>query len=359
MTPGEWLRDLFGSDALRDQWLTVCWRENRLRWHHVPVADLDRPARGLSMYADTTCTWLGCCPLIERPVHGRGRTDDTGALVGVWADLDIAGDGHADHGPLPLPPTIDDALEILDRIGIEPTHTLHTGGGLQVWWLFTEPWLFTDAADRLTAQAVSAGFGRTLQDYGRTAGWQVDDVSDLARILRPPGTRNWKQRSNPRPVTRIGGSGRRVLIADIEDSITEPTIGSDQLKSSTAVTTADDGPAGVFARHAQWSDVLAPHGWQPYRFSNGQPALGSICPTCGDRVQHWSHPQVPLDHRGWPDHPSATACHVLYLFTESRPNGLPPRTPLTKFRTWALLDHDGDLSAAARSILSATRQVLA
>ncbi len=355
MNTHDWLTELFGSELLCDQWLTVCWRENQIRWNHFPATDLERAAHFIDKQAQRSCTWVGCCPLTDQPDQGRGRTDHTGALIGVWADLDIAGHCHADNGPLPLPETLDDAMAILACIDLEPTHILHTGGGLQVWWLFTEPWVFNDLSDRLAAQALSAGFGRTLQNYGRIAGWHVDDVSDLARILRPPSTYNRKQRKRPLPVTRIGGSTHPVSITDIESRITELPSATVQ-KETELRTTAGSSPAEVFSRHTEWIDILSPHGWRPYQSNNGQRELGSICPNCNERVEMWSHPQVPLDHLGRPDHVSATACHVLYSFSESRPNGLPPRTPLTKFRTWALLDHHGDMSAAARSIVIASRQ---
>lgn len=137
------------------------------------------------------------------------------------------------------------------------------------------------------------------------------------------------------------------MVADVEDVLTppDPTPPPAQFHGSTGTS-----PADVFARHTTWADLLEPHGWRPYRFSNGQQALSAVCPKCGQRPELWSHASVQVDHRGHPDHPSATACHVLYLFSDSHPNGLPPRHPLTKFRTYGHLWHSGDLSAAARAI---------
>jgi hypothetical protein len=347
MTPAEWMTELFGSPMLSDQVLTVCWKEEKLSFAHVRITDTERAAQGLVDYSAITCTWLGCCPLIRTPLHGRGGASDTGALVGVWADVDIAGPGHRQAGALPLPADVEQALTVVDSIGVPPTHVLHSGGGLQVWWLFTEPWLFASDTERAEASALSGAFGHTVRKRAAELGHHVDDVSDLARILRPVGTWNRKLDNEPRPVERIGGTGGRLLTADIEDILLppDPTPPPAEFHHST-----DTSPADVFARHTTWADLLAPYGWQQFRHSNGHPAFSTMCPKCGQRPELWSHPKVPLDDRGNPDHASASACHVLYLFSDSHPNGLPPRTPFTKFRTYAHLWHSGALSAAARAI---------
>lgn len=351
MTPQEWIVDLYGSPSLHDMWLTVCWRENRLKWHHVPLSQPERAANGIDLYGSTTCVWTGCSPLLERPQHGRGGSDNTGALIGVWADIDFDGPGHRQRTGLPLPSGPDDAHRLLADVQIPATHIVHSGGGFQVWWLFSDPWVFTDDGDRLSAQALSSGFGATIQHHAERHGWHVDDVSDLARILRPVGSWNRKPAREPKQVERVGGTGHRVLVADVEDIIVErPPTAAPAVHMSPDTF---DGPASVFAQHTRWDQILPEHGWRRFVHSNGQRAVGSTCPTCQQRVEMWSHGDVATDGRGHPDHPSATACHVLYLFSDSQPNGLPARQPLTKFRTWALLNHGGNLSDAARHLLSA------
>lgn len=349
MTPTDWITELFGSPLLSDQVLTVCWKQQDLRFTHVTISDAEMAGQAITDYSAVTCTWIGCCPLTEKPRRGRGGSGDTGALVGVWADVDIAGAGHRQSGTLPLAGNIEQALAVVDSIGVAPTHVLHSGGGLQVWWLFTEPWLFTDSTDRAQADALSSAFGHTVKCRAAELGHHADDVSDLARILRPAGTWNRKPGRDPQPVRLIGGTGRRVMVADIEDVLAPPapTPPPAQFHCSTLTS-----PADVFARHTTWAELLEPHGWRPYRHSNGQQAFSGVCPKCGQRPEMWSHANVPNNYSGHPDHSSATACHVLYVFSDSQPNGLPSCEPLTKFRTFGHLWHDGDLSAAARAITS-------
>lgn len=360
-TTRAWLTDLYGSPTLDDLVLQICWTaDGRLRFTHVGTSDLDRAADTIDTLSQSSCTWVGCLPLTRTPTRGRGGASDTAALVGVWADIDIAGPGHKhpDDADLPLPVDTDQALDVLADLLLPPTKVLHTGGGLQAWWLFHEPWLFDGDADRAQAGALAGAWGDTVVEVGRRRGLHVDNVGDLARILRPAGSWNRKPDREPVAVRSLVADGPRHYVADIEDVLLPTPAPAARPAPVGGRRLTGDGPADVFARNITWSELLEPHGWRRFTHTNGTPALGSHCPKCGARVELWTHAGVPVNHRGQPLHLSATACHALYVFSDNpsvRP--LPTRRGLTPFTTWALLDHDGDMSAAARAILRATRQV--
>jgi hypothetical protein len=361
-TTERWLTDLYGSPALDDQVLQICWTaDGRLRFTHVGTSDLGRAADTIDKLSQSSCTWVGCLPLTRTPTRGRGGASDTAALVGVWADIDIAGPGHkhADDADLRLPVDVDEALQLLDDVGLQPTKVLHSGGGLQAWWLTHEPWVFESAAERAEAGALVAAWGDTLVELGRRRGLHVDQVGDLARILRPAGTWNRKPNREHVAVRSIVDDGPRHYLADIEDALVTPTRDARDAapRPRPPESSAGTSPADVFARHVTWAQLLEPHGWRRFEHPNGSAALGSSCPKCGQRVELWSHRDVELN-RGRPDHVSATACHVLFVFSLNKASTkLPPEQPLTPFRLWAILEHDGDMSAAAHSILRATKRV--
>lgn len=127
--------------------------------------------------------WFRCTTLKEVPMSGRGTAADTLAVPGVWADIDVAGPGHKHNG---LPATQEEAFEVLTRSGLPtPTAVLRTGGGLSAWWKFLEPLLDLDeaaAVSRHVHALLSAG----------SPGIKIDNVSDLARVMRAPGTTNRK-----------------------------------------------------------------------------------------------------------------------------------------------------------------------
>lgn len=128
-------------------------------------------------------TWFRCTTLQEFPMSGRGTAEDTLAVPGVWADIDIAGPGHKHSG---LPASEEEAFGILERSGLPaPTAVLRTGGGLSAWWKFTEPCLDLEAAASVS-QHVHACL------VAGSPGVKIDNVSDLARVMRAPGTTNRK-----------------------------------------------------------------------------------------------------------------------------------------------------------------------
>jgi hypothetical protein len=114
------------------------------------------------------------------------------AIPGLWADLDYADEVHAksDH----LPPHEDAVLGLLDSLPHRPTVIVHSGHGLQAWWLFEEVWGFDDDAERDRAQRLTKGWIRYLGERAAENGWVIDSVFDLARVMRVPGTVNAKGR---------------------------------------------------------------------------------------------------------------------------------------------------------------------
>jgi Bifunctional DNA primase/polymerase, N-terminal len=97
----------------------------------------------------------------------------------------------------------------------------------------------------------------------------------------------------------------------------------------------EDSIAERFTAATSWTEVLGPHGW-----------------TCPDPTPdadgaRWRHP-------GASNPKSATIRHGL-LFVYSQATPFQPTTPgdphgYTRFRAWAVLNHHGDLAAAARAL---------
>lgn len=132
----------------------------------------------------------------EKPGKGsRGNAEGVMAIPGLWLDIDIGGDGHSAKNN---PPTVEAALEIINAFPHTPTVIIHTGGGLHVYWRFSELWVFNNRAER-KARKLSLKFQRYFIQAARDRGWHIDNTADLARVLRVPGTFNRKL-PDPRPV---------------------------------------------------------------------------------------------------------------------------------------------------------------
>ena len=183
-------------------WLTLFYTPSRRTvWFPVtePVPDLD---------LEQNC-YLGIGIRRQRPDNdlARGRTEDIIAIPGLWLDLDYQSPG-AHKVRHPLPPTEDAALSLLDAAPYKPSLIVHSGHGLQVYWLFKEIACFDSQADRDAYGRLCRGWQHLFQQAGRDRGWHVDSTADLARVLRIPGTKNLKTSEAREVVARTANNFR-------------------------------------------------------------------------------------------------------------------------------------------------------
>jgi putative DNA primase/helicase len=118
----------------------------------------------------------------------RCPSDKAAGIVALWADLDVRDQVHTKQN---LPPTIEDALSLVPP-PFTPSIVVHSGHGLQCWWLLKEPEVFESDEHRDKVKAIVERWARLLKLNGAARGWTVDSVFDLARVLRMPGTTNCK-----------------------------------------------------------------------------------------------------------------------------------------------------------------------
>ena len=99
-------------------------------------------------------------------------------------------------------------------------------------------------------------------------------------------------------------------------------------------------PADDYNERTSWADLLIPHGWE------------CLDPNPDADGARWRHPAATSAV-------SATVRHnVLFVYsTNTEFVVTEPSDPhgVTKFRALAILEHNGDLSAAARSLREGSR----
>jgi putative DNA primase/helicase len=166
-----------------------------VHWHQ--AADPDGAADLALSLAAGANVYFGV-GLHPEPLSGnrRGTADRVVTLPGLWADVDIAHDVHkkAKH----LPPTVEAAQELVMSMGPKPSIVVHTGHGLQAYWLFDGPVTFTSPEHRDEFKNLSERWGETLKSRAAERRWKVDSTFDISRVLRVPYTVNRK--AEPVPV---------------------------------------------------------------------------------------------------------------------------------------------------------------
>lgn len=122
----------------------------------------------------------------------RGKAKDVQAITCFWADLDFGKKG--------APPDKKGARFLASEIGREPSIVVHSGHGLQCFWKFNQTLIFADDHEREDAADRTVGWIDTLQQLANAYNWHIDPVGDLSRVMRVPGTTNWKNPEEPLPV---------------------------------------------------------------------------------------------------------------------------------------------------------------
>ena len=116
-------------------------------------------------------------------------------LAGFHAEVDY---GEAGHKKKPEYDTYDDALAAIKAYKLQPTLINHSGGGLHCYWVLNEP-----ANVSKSGLDALENVNRALMD-----GVKADSgTHNINRILRVPGTFNFKLPQNPRPVDIVLDSG--------------------------------------------------------------------------------------------------------------------------------------------------------
>jgi putative DNA primase/helicase len=140
------------------------------------------------------CIWFGVATRRAHLGYERGGATDCLQVPALWLDLDVHDPiRHKTEQPKPgrepkvLPPDRDAARELLADHPVAPTCVVDTGGGLQAWWILDEP------LDAEHAQPVLDQWRDTWQTLAARRGWHVDNVFDVPRIMRLPGSRNTKR----------------------------------------------------------------------------------------------------------------------------------------------------------------------
>ena len=193
-----------------------------------------------------------CSRIFDLGPSKRGALDDLHALTMIWADVDFAAEGH--NSGKKYPENKDKALELLTSSELPaPSVVIHTGGGLHVYWLLTEPIIFDSPSQQALASQLVTGFQRRLRSHFQQEGYEIDSTADLPRVLRLPGTQNFKVPTNPRPVYIIEDqtTWARYPLADIQ--LASQITTTDQLKNPLALGYKEfEGNAYIAMQHCRF-----------------------------------------------------------------------------------------------------------
>lgn len=149
------------------------------------------PARAAAFMAKYD-VFFGVSPLREGiGVGKRGSASDVTRIAALWCDLDLG----------KLTPEAMDAVELALCAalgGAQWVARVSSGsGGRHLYWRLAK----YGADDHVRVLSLLARWGVLVKATAVENGGTADSVFDASRVLRVPGTKNWKDPDNPKPVT--------------------------------------------------------------------------------------------------------------------------------------------------------------
>ena len=273
----------------------LLWSGRTHRSLYFSIAELDAAAERAAQVGKSENVFFGVG--LRRADLGpfrAGAEADVCAVPGLWLDVDFGRDGHSSRE---LPPTFEDALQLVNRFPLKPTLVIHSGHGIQAYWLFKETWSFDTEDERRGARALLRSFQATVRSMAQDRRWHVDDTSDLRRVFRPPGSWNRKTGLSPVPVRIIEfHDDRRYEPADFEFFVSDvPDDTPSPWKFTCKFPSAEIKPIVKICSWLRHCRDDAARLDEPSWF-----AMLSILGRCvdGERLAHeWSRPYPRYRHR--------------------------------------------------------------
>lgn len=144
----------------------------------------------------------------------RVRTN-VAAVKALWFDIDFKGE-------YPDPKTAVLALRTFTQASAMPAPAIivHSGNGLHAYWPLDQaapPDRWQKLADALKVAAKELGFAHP--DL-KPSSVDLACTADACRVLRPPGTFNWKDPANPKEVKLLYASGKTYRYEELEAALT-------------------------------------------------------------------------------------------------------------------------------------------
>jgi putative DNA primase/helicase len=186
----KFLKDIFGEELTAKRRIAVFTTPNRRTRFFADYQELERYALDQSP-KQNVYFGLG---LIEGSPKGRGKLENIAGIGGLWCDIDISGPAHPKKN---LPKTVEEAQSILAKMPLRPSIVVFSGHGLHAYWLLHEPWVFETIADRATAMSLAKRWHGKVCSLAAKRGWALENLGDLTRVLRLPGTLNHNGAEGP------------------------------------------------------------------------------------------------------------------------------------------------------------------
>jgi putative DNA primase/helicase len=213
-TPIKDLHEQLGHDV--DDTVAVSYFNDSGVWNtrHIKLQYADTFAKSLNADKNNVYVMINEVKALAPSTAGRGNASQVSRVKALWADLDFKDSGLKD---------IDSAMRVIDMLSgmlnSNPVAVVMSGYGLQPYWVLEDANVNDNNRGYMTGMLKR--WGMLVQRVASIYGGHVDPVYDLPRVLRAPGTHNYKVPDSPvaTKVAFIDGCSP-LSLAIVEDVLT-------------------------------------------------------------------------------------------------------------------------------------------
>ncbi len=221
--------------------------------------------RAVSDYASLDL-WFGVHPTSHPGLPGRGGSAEVTRITALIAEIDDAKMSRQ---------AADAVIADLAAIIGWPTAVVESGHGRHFYWPIDRS--DTETLTNDAAAALAARFGILVRKVAAGRRGLVDTVSDLARVLRVPGTTNCKDKGEP--VRVVGYRDPRGLVLHVADVRT--ALDAQRIPEVDETEAARD----VVCPPADWAFTAA--------------LAGTPCTWLATKMENWPTDTITIERHKW------------------------------------------------------------
>jgi len=153
-------------------------------------------------------------------IGNKGKKENVHYVGAFHAEIDYGETGHKKGSPCK---TYDEALSGIESFQPEPTMLIHSGGGFHCYWVLSNPVKVSEIGIPVLERINKALSEKLGGDPG---------TQDISRVLRIPGTFNFKIPDQPRTVILISNSHKKYEYKDFEQFLSVEEVPVNKSKPS-------------------------------------------------------------------------------------------------------------------------------
>lgn len=182
--------------------------------------------------------------------NGRGNAAQVNRLTALWADIDYK------DGGLPREKATLLVSQLSAIVNAQPVAIVHSGHGMQPYWAIEDGEIGVGTRSHIAG--ILTRWGQLVKRLANIEGGNVDSVYDLPRVLRAPGTINFKDAGEPVATSlEISEWSRPLTLREVDEALDSYGFTETHLAEEEFIIRSHPSTWVPAEHDCRWSEQLA------------------------------------------------------------------------------------------------------